>query len=260
MARAQGNDLCEIFGYAPDDVTDAARKQWKRQECPFVGGTCVKHSHPRAGQSPVIFGSCSVVNKLGNGLKEEVILCPQRLYANTYETLKACVKDAVGKDLPVLLAGDEAGINNAKSGFDDYVILLGQKSGGEVSLSGKVSLSLDWVMVRITKGSINTAIPCEVQSIDITGNYHDNWRAYAEEREEIPNSSHGMNWANVWKRLIPQIILKGAVAKTSTLCKMGSYFVLPDRVYQQFEKLIGPLHKPTVNKAQKGSLTVMIRV
>src|SRR5207248_6518167 len=50
---------------------------------------------------------------------------------------------------------------------------------------------------------------------------------------------HGMNWANVWKRLIPQLILKGSVAATSKLCKQGIYFVVPDRVYVQFEKLIG---------------------
>ena len=88
-------------------------------------------------------------------------------------------------------------------------------------------------------GEVQLVIPCEVQSIDTTGNYHANWNAYSQELQTVPDSKHGMNWANVWKRLIPQLILKGSVAATSKLCKQGIYFVVPDRVYVQFEKLIG---------------------
>jgi hypothetical protein len=258
MARAEKNDLCEIFGYAPDDTSVASRKQWKSRLCPFVGGTCIKHSHPRAGEkAPTIYGTCSVSNKLKDGTLEEVILCPQRLYANSYQSLKSCISDAFGKELPVVLANDAKGISKAKSTLSDYVIIFGQRSGGEVSLSGSVELSLDWVFVRIVDGSVNCAIPCEVQSIDTTGNYHANWKAYSQEKGRIPNSSHGMNWANAWKRLIPQILLKGAIASNSTLCNHGTYFVLPERVYQQFEKLIGPVPTPSPDVAQKGSLTVM---
>jgi hypothetical protein len=75
--------------------------------------------------------------------------------------------------------------------------------------------------------------------MDTTGNYHANWLAYSKERKIIPDSEHGMNWANVWKRLIPQLILKGSIAATSKLCKQGHYFVVPDQVYQRFERLIG---------------------
>ena len=61
MPRARGNDLCEIFGYAPDDTSDNARKQWKSQECPFVSGVCIKHSHPQDGKV-IVYGTCSVTN------------------------------------------------------------------------------------------------------------------------------------------------------------------------------------------------------
>ncbi len=64
-----------------------------------------------------------------------------------------------------------------------------------------------------------------------------------------------MNWANVWKRLIPQLILKGAVASTSELCKSGIYFVVPERVYRQFENLVGEVQ--AVTRPGPGVLTIM---
>jgi hypothetical protein len=124
---------------------------------------------------------------------------------------------------------------------NDFIVLLGHNSGKEIKLSQPdvIQLSLDWVMARVVHGELQSIIPCEVQSMDTTGNYHANWSAYSKERKTIPDSEHGMNWANVWKRLIPQLILKGSIAATSKLCKQGHYFIVPDQVYQRFERLIG---------------------
>ncbi len=256
MPRAKGNDLCELFGYAPDDKSTAARKQWKSQECPFVGGVCIKHSHPQAGGRVVIYGSCSVKNGTRSGA-EEVILCPQRLYADRYATLKRCLEDALGHCPPVFLASEYSKAKKKRRLPTEYVVLFGQKSGKEISLSnpGVIDLSLDWVMAVVKDDKLRMIIPCEVQSIDTTGNYHKNWEAYSKERATVPDSKHGMNWANVWKRIIPQIILKGSIASTSTLCTKGLYFIVPDRVYIQFEKLVGPV--AVSPSAASGVLTVM---
>ena len=137
------------------------------------------------------------------------------------------------------------------------MVLLGQGSGKEVSVRnpGVIELSFDWIMAIVSNAKLEAIIPCEVQSIDITGNYRANWDAYSKELEEIPNSKHGMNWANVWKRLIPQLILKGSISTTSKLCRKGIYFVVPDRVYLQFEKLLGPID-PAPHPAE-GVMTVM---
>jgi len=256
MPRAKGNDLCEIYGYAPDDTSETARKQWKSQECPFVGGTCIKHSHPQRDGQVVVYGTCSVLNKTRRG-KEEVVLCPQRLYANNYEPLRNCLADAVGKDIPLYLAAEYSRKKQANALPTDHGVLIGQKSGREIQITnpGVISLSIDWVIIRVVRKEPVMLIPCEVQSIDTTGNYHANWQAYAEEKKKIPDSKHGMNWANVWKRLIPQLILKGSIAKTSKLCNAGLYFVVPDRVYVQFEKLIGKVPEP--KNRSSDSLTVM---
>ncbi len=256
MPRAKGHDLCEIFGYAPDDTSEVARKQWKSQECPFVGGVCIKHSHPQEEGRMVVYGSCSVANKTRKGL-EEVILCPQRLYADDYAALKTSIKDATGEDFQIYMADHYGKLKRSKKLPDKYAVLIGKNSGREVSLSnpGVINLSLDWVVAIISSGKLQLIIPCEVQSIDTTGNYHENWRAYAEEKKSIPDSRHGMNWANVWKRLIPQLILKGSIAATSNLCSKGLYFVIPDRVFVQFEKLVGEV--ANVKQAAHGVLTIM---
>jgi hypothetical protein len=256
MARAEKNDLAEIFGYAPDDKTAHARKQWKSQLCPFVGGLCVKHSHPQQDGSVVVYGSCSVLNKTRNGA-EEVIICPQRLYESRYKSLHACIVDAEGGDLPIYPANEYGKIKTSRKLPRDYFVLFGHNCGKEISLSnpGVITISLDWIMARIKNQSLVSLIPCEVQSIDITGNYRAAWDAYSQEKTKIPNSAHGMNWANVWKRLIPQLILKSSIASTSKLCKKGIYFVVPDRVYAQFEKIIGPVRQ--IDNADNGVLTVM---
>ena len=254
MTRASKNDFAELFGYSPDDTSDPARRQWKSQNCPFVGGTCIKRINI-PGSGWVVSGTCSVANKPRGGI-EEVIICLQRLYADDYGSLRACVGDALDDTLPVYLADKYAELKRSGGLPEEYVVLLGKKSGSEISLrNAAAQLSIDWVMAHVVGKELNLIIPCEVQSIDTTGSYRDAWQAYAKEEPHIPNAAHGMNWANVWKRLIPQLLLKGAVASTSTLCKQGIYFVVPDRVYMQFEKLVGEV--PQVESSGAGVLTVM---
>src|SRR5260370_1277830 len=129
MPRAKGNDLCEIFGYTPDDVSESARKQWKSQQCPFVEGVCIKHDHSNS----IVYGTCSVVNKTRGGV-EEVIICPQRLYADNYATLKSCLKDAIGQELPILTATEYSVKKKGGKLPSDYFVLFGQKCGKEISL------------------------------------------------------------------------------------------------------------------------------
>ncbi len=105
MPRAAGNDIAEIFGYAPDDHSEPARKQWKSQHCPFVGNVCIKQTDRNGGQSPRIWGTCSLLSRSRNRF-EEVIACPQRFYANGYGSLKQVIYDATGRDLPVYTVHD----------------------------------------------------------------------------------------------------------------------------------------------------------
>ena len=109
----------------------------------------------------VVYGSCSVINKTKSGA-EEIIICPQRLYANGYETLKYVVQDAMHTELPLYMADEYSRRKSTKELPNDYIVLLGQRSGKEITLSnpGFIPLNLDWVMVHVVSGKIALVIPC----------------------------------------------------------------------------------------------------
>ena len=238
-------DLVEIFGYAPDDLTKEARSLWERGACPFIKKPCIKINHDQT----IIYGTCSVTSPYG-----DIIICPNRLYANNYECIKEIAKDAYGGDVEFYF-------------FDEYiekrleihkcVVALGKNSGKEVQVGR--SLSMDWVLALVENTKLIENVGIEVQSIDITGNYRDAWHGYQQlpitKNRVIPSSQHGLNWANVHKRLIPQLIRKGVVYSRSKFCKRGLYFILPDIVYKKFEDIIGA-DIPTVDYANNDTISV----
>lgn len=239
MPRAAGRDIEELFGYAPDDVTPKARATWALKACPFVGKRCIKYNHDRS----VCYGTCSVSNRKTTGMKETVIICPNRLYADNYAVIRNVAEDAFGRDYAFYTYPEY--VQNLLT-VDSCVVALGHDSGHEVKLVR--SMSMDWVIARIENDKLVEYVGAEVQSIDITGNYRDNWYAYSQLSsspvDHIPSSEHALNWANVHKRLIPQLIRKGLVYSRSALVQRGLYFVVPDRVYNEFEKVIGLLPPP----------------
>jgi len=240
MTKKSSRSLVEIFGHAPEDITPVARKYWSLKACPFIGKACTKFDHTNT----ICYGTCSVSNA-----GQEVVICPNRLYANNYETIRAVSQDAFG-NLPFMLFDEYV---KHESTVQDCVVALGQNSGKEVKLS---KMSMDWVLARITKGALVGYVGIEVQSIDITGNYRDAWYAARDKKKTIPASRHGLNWANVHKRLMPQIIRKGLVYSRSELVKKGMYFIVPEAVYQRFEEIIGA-DIPLVKNAGKGVVTVL---
>lgn len=244
MTKRNRKDICEIFGHAPDDLTDDARSLWSIGGCPFIKAQCTKYNHDQS----IVYGTCSVVTS-----EHEVIICPNRLYAENYESIRNVAKDAFGDKIPVYMFDEfiEKRTQNGKC-----VVAIGHRSGREVKV--KRSLSMDWILAVIEKGRLLEYVGVEVQSIDITGNYRDAWHAYKNlsnsNISKIPSSGHGLNWANVHKRLIPQIIRKGIIYSKSKYVKKGLYFVVPDEVYKRFEDILGDM--PLLRKPNKESLTV----
>ena len=219
-------DIVEIFGYAPNDTSEECRSLWRIGACPFVQIPCNKRNH----DSTVTYGTCSVTSPYG-----DCVICPNRLYVNRFETLREVAKDAFG-DIPFYTYSEYVEHRRDKTPF---VVALGMHSGHEINLSR--SCSMDWVLAKVVDRHLVEYTGIEVQSIDITGNYRDNWYAYKNisEGTTIPRSEHGMNWANVHKRLIPQIIRKSLIYSRSDLVNNGLYFIVPEIVYQKFEEVIG---------------------
>jgi hypothetical protein len=220
-------DIVEIFGYSPDDTGKTARSLWSIGACPFINLPCTKTNHDKS----IVYGTCSVSTPYG-----DCIICPNRLYANALQVIKNVAEDVFGKNVPFLTYSEY--VKNRKK-HKVCAIALGMYSGKEVKVGR--SLSMDWVLAKLHNGKLEEYTGIEVQSIDITGNYRDNWYAYKniDKVKSIPSSEHGLNWANVHKRLIPQIIRKSLVYSRSEYVKSGLYFILPDVVYRKFEEIIG---------------------
>jgi Restriction endonuclease NotI len=235
--------LIEVFGHAPNDNTPAARKFWSLSACPFIGKACSKFDHT----STICYGTCSVTNAGQN-----VVICPNRMYEENYKTIRKVSHDAFG-NLPFYLFDDYLKLAiKEKTENIDVVVALGQKSGKEVKIS---QMSMDWVLAHIKGDVLCGYVGIEVQSIDITGNYRDAWYAAKNSANQIPQSAHGLNWANVHKRLIPQIIRKSLIYSKSNLVTKGLYFVVPEPVYQRFEDIIGK-DIPVVEEPGKDVITV----
>lgn len=245
MPRSPGKDIAEIFGHAPDDLTEASRAMWAVNACPFVTGPCTKTNHDKS----LVYGVCSVRN-LND---DEIIICPNRLYADNYESIRAVSHAAFGAGVNFCTYSEFVARKRTQG---SVVVALGTKSGAEVKL-GK-QLSMDWVLALLKDGELADYVGLEIQSMDITGNYRDNWQAYKDlpktKAKRIPASEHGINWANVHKRLIPQLIRKGSIYANSSICTKGLHFVLPEIVYQRFENVVGEM--TACNASGKNVLTV----
>jgi hypothetical protein len=176
------------------------------------------------------------------------------LYQDDYQTLRRVAADVFGAHEQFFLFNDF--IKQRKSVYQ-CVVALGKGSGREVKLGQQ--LSMDWVLALVTGSTLRQYVGLEVQSIDITGNYRDAWHAYKHLKPKssttIPASEHGLNWANVHKRLIPQIIRKGLIYSRSKYVKQGLHFIVPEIVYRKFELILGADMK-TDAKPGPNTLTV----
>lgn len=243
MAQATtARSLVEVFGYSPTDKTPTARKFWQLNACPFIGKACSKYDHTNT----ICYGTCSVTNTGQN-----VVICPNRLYADGYATIKRVSTEVFG-NVQFMLFDEYIKEATKPNASLNCVVALGQNSGKEVKLS---KMSMDWVLAHIVDGALVGYVGIEVQSIDITGNYRDAWYAARDQKASIPASEHGLNWANVHKRLIPQIIRKSLVYSKSRLVTQGLYFIVPEPVYQRFEEIIGD-DIPLVDEDGKDVITV----
>src|SRR5579863_4572782 len=79
--------VVELFGYAPEDRTPAAKAPRANSTCPFVRGKCIKQF-----KSGLISGACTL-KPTNSG---PVICCPNRMYAGDYQVLLDVAVDAFG--------------------------------------------------------------------------------------------------------------------------------------------------------------------
>lgn len=245
------SNILEFFGYNPRDASPAARKARHSLECPFLGRTCTKTL--RDGS---VSGMCTLKPKTSG----PVICCPIRLYAGGYQILKDVAKQAFGGGIDLVIGSEIAAFKTANPG-KPCIAVFGKRWGKELHLPNRAkkrggAYFVDWILANVDPaGSLISFVAIEVQSIDTTGNYQAERKAYLAEQDFTGKTTAGLNWENVNKRILPQIIYKGHVLRREPLCHKGLFFVCPAPVYHKIaERLGGNL---TEIHQQAGSLTIM---
>lgn len=240
--------IAEFFGYAASDKSHSALTTAARKNCPFLGSFCVK----TLARDKIISGVCAIRQKTAGS--PNVICCPIRLYADNYKLLRLIARQAFHQDLN-LYAGRVA-VEKAKE-ESGAIAVFGKGWGGELRLpqrKGMGSYFVDWVLARLDgQGELAELTAIEVQTIDTTGSYGNAQKVLAESREMISDTV-GLNWENVSKRIIPQIIYKGQVLQREDLCRSGLFLVCPKPVYQRIIDRLGGIEKLPKFPSQPASI------
>lgn len=231
--------ISEFFGFRSEDTSTTALENQSRQVCPFLGSFCTKALGDKNNRT--LSGVCSV--RQASVGSPNVICCPNRIYAENYKMLSVIAEKAFRANLN-LYAGRLA-VEKAKA-ENGAVAVFGHGWGGELPLpkrQGKGSYYVDWILARLNSdGELVEFTAIEVQTIDTTGTYQNARRALIE-HHAIEKDTVGLNWENVSKRIIPQIIYKGQVLQREELCRSGLYFVCPKPVYDRVLERLGGKEK-----------------
>jgi hypothetical protein len=226
------SEITELFGYSPTDISSSARAARSWQQCPFTSSPCTKKLND---------GITSGVCTIKPSRSQPVICCPIRLYAHNYMILSDIATKAFGSGV-VLLPSGKARQHHAKPG-EKRVAVFGKRWGSELPLptgAGLGSYYVDWVLALLdTNDALVDFVPVEVQSIDTTGNYRAERLARMNERPFSGRSTAGLNWENVNKRILPQLIYKGHVLRRERLCRTGLCFVCPQPVFDRIHIRLG---------------------
>lgn len=243
------SNIVEFFGYAPADQSLAAKQARASRSCPFVNQPCSKTLSN--GEKS---GACTL--KLQR--TPPVIICPDRLYAQDYKILHDVANLAFGTNIE-LLPGNQANLVARAGGGTTKIAVFGKRWGGELSLPTRGisgSYYVDWVLAKLdSQGRVESFVAVEVQSIDTTGNYQTERSAYLDDQPFAGASTAGLNWENVNKRILPQLIYKGNVLRRERLCTQGLFFVCPKGVYDKINKRLGSALEEYPQQA--GSLTFL---
>lgn len=230
--------IVEFFGFTPLDP--AAGPFVRSQKCPFVQDNCTKPG----------LGCCSL-RQTGSA---PVIICPNRLYADKHKFLGDIAVQAFG---PGVFLTDSSSLKAAKTSGNltgNEVAVFGKYWGSELSIPQPKSIDeeasdgfyIDYILARLTKdGDVAEFTAVEVQAIDITGTYRPQSEAHFKGLpfeddlgKPIWNKS-GLNWANVSKRILPQLIYKGYVLRRERKCGKGLFFVCPSAVLDKIKRRLG---------------------
>jgi hypothetical protein len=242
--------IWEFFAYRSEDNSLAAANAAKTEICPIINEKCEKSFND---------GTTSGVCTIKPITSSPVICCPIRLYADKYQILKDVATKAFGEQLD-LIPGREA-VAHAQNSGKSCIAVFGKRWGGELRLpqkSGSGGYFVDWVLAKLNHtGTLEEFVAVEVQTIDTTGNYRNGFHALKNNRQ-VEKTSAGLNWENVSKRILPQLIYKGQVLQREELCRKGLFFVCPKPVFERIMARLGGQTVLAKYALQPASITFLV--
>jgi len=169
--------IVEIFGFPHDNESEEARRCREDYVCPFIGTRCTKGGHG----ATIPLGTCTVHSRYG-----PIITCPLRFYEDNHQILTRVAAYLLGDTTNSVMIPE---------------------------VGPTQTYNLDWIVARYDdRLQLCDYHGVEVQTIDITGSVRPYFEAYLSgKRWEDIDHRYGINWANVFKRTLPQLLAKGAM-------------------------------------------------
>lgn len=177
-------------------------------QCPYIDSICVKQSHRISGPYPL----CTITH--GKKNPKYICVCPKRFYGINL------VQDIIEH----CWIGEPP--KNPKLAHEVQMAKFG---------------NVDCVLADIdeTTNSVKNFISVELQAVDISGSVEEAYSAVLNSRSLPVRPKFGINWANVRKRFISQLVSKGffhhhwgtkmvAVVQTSLYNKFREYIAFDE--------------------------------
>ncbi len=162
----------EILGERAHAGADPSSKHFT---CPFINSRCTKRS-TSIKESP--YPVCSILSN-----DQLICVCPKRFYAVDF------LRDVIDRGWPWLKPENP-------------------KIAHEVKMTGFGNV--DFVIADVKNGGeIGQFLSVELQAIDITGTVMPAYQALLSGSDLSERFGYGLNWDNVYKRYVTQLIRKG---------------------------------------------------
>jgi hypothetical protein len=234
--------IFEFFGFDPIDNSPAAINAREGRYCPFLRSECTKKY-----QDGLVNGACSL-KPITTG---PVICCPNRMYADDHRILIDVADSAFGAGKRLVRQIADA------TGDGHDVLVFGKRWGKELRLPNRGKggrYFVDWILALLDEDKkLKEFVAVEVQTMDTTGTYRPEVESLFKGKVPFEASEAGINWENVSKRILPQIIYKGHVLRREPLCTKGLFFICPELVHQRIVTRLGGTLQ--TYHPQPGSLT-----
>lgn len=199
--------------------------------CPFIQSRCVKRSTQLPDQPYPVCTLWRRADGAPNPANDLIFVCPKRFYAVDFltEVIEHC------------WPGDKP---------------LNPQVAPEVKMSGFGNV--DFVIADVKEdGEVDQFLSVELQAIDITGSVFAAYQALRANADLERRPTYGLNWDNVYKRYITQLIRKGYFHHH---WKSKIVAVIPEQVYQYIVGRADFIRSPDVKSAQVNIIFMTYRL